>query len=179
MKFLRQPQAVRQHFLRAHPVVRFCQREIAVADQIGVAQHRQHRHRRARVQRGHRVGGRFGFRPARGNRFRIIQQFHQLQSAAARRERVARAAHSSARAGVPARLCRRQNRTERPARGGTAPVVAVADWPGAGATALVIICCCARNADRWCSSLVCSKNQNTSSAAQIETTTIPVLSMKF
>ena len=44
MKFLHQPQAAGENFFRADAVGGFRQRKIAVADQAGVAQHRERRH---------------------------------------------------------------------------------------------------------------------------------------
>ena len=55
VKFLHHPQAVGENLFRANAVADFRQSEIAVADQTGFAQNRQHRHGRARVQRGHAV----------------------------------------------------------------------------------------------------------------------------
>ena len=56
MKFLQENQTVRQRFFRANTVVRFCQSEIAVADETWITQNCENRNGRARVQRRKAVG---------------------------------------------------------------------------------------------------------------------------
>ena len=64
MEFLREPQAVRQGFFRVDAIGGWGQGKIAVADQAGITQNRQHWNGRALIQRGHAVLRHFLF-PAR------------------------------------------------------------------------------------------------------------------